>query len=223
MLLPARKLHPSRELTFDQLALVETLAIGCHATNRAAPRPGEQVLIIGAGPIGLSALEFVRLTGARPIVMDLQPGRLEFVRETMHVPDTITLLPGDEAGALARLDELTGGQLADVVIDATGNPRSMSAALACCAFAGRLVYVGITQDEVHFPHAPVFHRRELTILASRNALAADFQRIIALIEQGQLDTRPWITHGAPFADVVRVFESWLDPRSGVIKAIIQVT
>ena len=63
--LPARKLHVSRRLSFDQLALVETLAIGCHAVNRGAAQPGEHVLVIGAGPIGLSAVEFARLSGAR--------------------------------------------------------------------------------------------------------------------------------------------------------------
>src|ERR1700745_572867 len=68
--LPARKLHVSRSLSFEQLALVETLAIGCHATFRAAPQPDESVLIIGAGPIGLATLEFVKLTGAKIIMLD---------------------------------------------------------------------------------------------------------------------------------------------------------
>src|SRR5437870_4852988 len=67
-LLPARKLHPSRKLALEHLALVETLAIGCHAVNRGNPQPGESVLIIGVGPIGLATLEFVKLSGAQSIV-----------------------------------------------------------------------------------------------------------------------------------------------------------
>src|SRR5438093_1471709 len=118
MILPARKLHLSRKLTFDQLALVETLAIGCHAINRGNPRPGENVLVIGAGPIGLSVVEFARLSGARTLVMDMNDQRLDFVRERMGVTDTI-LTTGD-GEELKRLDELTKGQLADVVVDATG-------------------------------------------------------------------------------------------------------
>src|SRR5207237_2211552 len=86
---PARKLHISRKLRFDQLALVETLAIGCHAVNRGNPQPGEHVLVIGAGPIGLSVVEFAKLSGARTIVMDMNAQRLAFVREKMDVPDTI--------------------------------------------------------------------------------------------------------------------------------------
>src|ERR1051325_8638913 len=119
MILPARKLHPSAKLTFEQLALVETLAIGCHAVNRGEPKASEHVLVIGAGPIGLSAIELARLSGAQTIVMDMNEQRLACVREKMRVPDTI-LAKGDSE-ELKRLTDLTNGQLADVVIDATGS------------------------------------------------------------------------------------------------------
>ncbi len=219
-LIPARKLHSSVELNFEQLALVETLAIGCHAVNRGRPAPNEHVLVIGAGPIGLSAVEFSRLSGARTIVMDMNEARLDFVRLRMRIPDTIvTCNDGEE---LKRLMELTNGQLADVVIDATGSPRSMSQALNYCAFGGRLVYVGITQDVVSFPHAPVMHRHELSVLASRNALPDDFTRIIKLIEDGRLDTGPWITHHADFDGMIEAFSTWIQPETGVIKAIVKV-
>jgi alcohol dehydrogenase len=177
---PARKLHKSTTLTFEQLALVETLAIGCHAVNRGNPQHGDSVLIIGAGPIGLSTIEFVKLSGARTIVLDLNQQRLDFCKSVMRVDETI---PGN-GSALEELKRATDGSLAQVVIDATGSNKSMADALSFCAFTGRLVYVGITQQEVTFPHAPVMHRRELTLLASRNALPDDFTRIIRLIEEG---------------------------------------
>src|SRR5437899_1638973 len=138
MILPARKLHLSRKLTFEQLALVETLAIGCHAINRGNPRPGENVLVIGAGPIGLSVVEFAKLSGAKTIVMDMNYQRLAFVRERMGVSHTI-LAKGD-GEEMKRLSELTEGRLADVVVDATASNQSMSHALNNCAFAGRLGY-----------------------------------------------------------------------------------
>lgn len=219
-IVPARKLHASATLAFEQLALVETLAIGCHAVNRGAPTPQEHVLVIGAGPIGLSAIEFARISGARTIVMDVAENRLAFVRERMGIPDTIAVR--DEAADLARLSELTQGQLADVVIDATGSHRSMSTAMRYCAFAGRLVYVGITQQELTFPHAPLVHRRELTLLASRNALTADFTRIISLIEQGRINTQPWISHRTGFDQVIDAFPSYLKPETGVIKAMVHI-
>jgi alcohol dehydrogenase len=217
---PARKLHPSPRLSPAQNALVETLAIGCHAIDRAAPKPGDTVLIIGAGPIGLSALEFAKVAGARVIVMDMVPTRLDFVRTAMGVTDTLlaTGTPDDEE----QVSRITDGRMCEVVVDATGSAASMGAALAVCSFGGRLVYVGITQGEVAFPHAPVMHRRELTILASRNALSRDFSRIIGLIEDGTIDTRPWITHRLSFAELPAAFPGLLSPASGVIKAVVEM-
>ena len=217
---PARKLHPSPRLTHAQNALVETLAIGCHALDRAAPGPDDTTLVIGAGPIGLAAVEFARLSGGRVIVMDRVPARLEFVRTRLGVADTV--LAADPTAAEEAVRGLTGGDLCGVVVDATGSAESMARALTLAGWGGRVVYVGITAGEIVFPHAPVMHRRELSILASRNAVAGDFRRIIGLIETGRIDTRPWITHEIPFADTIRVFPSLLEPDRGVIKAVVTV-
>ena len=220
IVLPARKLHLANRLAPEQCALVETLAIGCHAVNRGNPKPGENVLVIGAGPIGLSVIEFVKLSGGRTIVMDMNQKRLDFCREKMGVRDTIfTFADGKE---LETLGSFTSGELADVVIDATGSNKSMSNALNYSAFAGRVVYVGITQQEVTFPHAPVMHRRELTLMGSRNALPPDFTRIIKLIEEGKIDTRPWISHQSSFSELIANFPSYTRPETGVIKAVVTV-
>jgi len=216
-LVPARKLHVSRKLTFEQLALVETLAIGCHAVERSALKAHESCLIIGAGPIGLATLEFVKLTGAKTIVLDMNETRLEFCRRVMGVQHTVRLSDNAEP----ELRALTDGHLPDVVIDATGNVGSMSNAFGLITHAGRLVFVGITTEEVHFRH-PIFHKPEGTLLCSRNALSADFTRIIGLIEAGQIDTRPWITHRASFDELIDVFPSYTRPETGVIKAVVEV-
>ncbi len=215
----ADKLHPSSQLSFEQLALVETLAIGCHATDRAAPQEDDHVLVIGAGPIGLATLEFVRLTGARITVMDMVESRLEFCRRNYGIESTIRFGSGDE---IEQMRAATGGDLFAAVIDATGNSKSMSTAVQYLAPTGTLVYVGITTDELQFAH-PLMHRPEATIKASRNALPADFKRIIQLIEDGVIDTDPWITHRTTFDRVIDEFESFTDPDSGVIKAIIDVS
>lgn len=217
--LPARKLHPSPSLSHEQNALVETLAIGCHAIDRAAASANETVLVIGAGPIGLSVLEFARLAGSRVIVMDRLPERLAFVRDRMGVADTIEA-SGDVDRDAEVVSRITDGRLAEVVVDASGSHVSMSTSLAYCSFGGRLIYVGITQQDLTFPHAPLVHRRELSILASRNARSADFSRIIGLIAAGHIDTRPWITHRLPFDEVITEFPSLLEPTAGTIKAVI---
>ena len=220
LVLPARKVHPAPGLSPDQAALVETLAIGCHAVDRSGAKPGENVLVIGAGPIGLSALEFVKLSGARPIVADLSEYRLRFVRERMGVPDTVAFGGGEDD--MRRVLDLTGGDRADVVIDATGHHGSMVRSFEFAASGGRVVYVGITQQNIEFSQAPIFHRRELSVLASRNALPRDFARIIALIGAGEIETGPWITHHADFEDVPQRFPDWLSPEANVLKAIIHV-
>lgn len=216
-LIRAEKLHPSAKLAYEQLALVETLAIGCHAVNRGNPVKGESCLVIGAGPIGLATIEFARLSGAKTIVLDMNQQRLDFCKDVMGVDETILLGENVEQD----LRDVTNGDLPDVVIDATGHNGSMSNAFGYVAPTGRLVYVGITTSDVTFKH-PVFHRPEGTLLCSRNALPGDFTRIIKLIEDGEINTDPWITHRVAFADVPRDFESYTKPETGVIKAIIEV-
>jgi alcohol dehydrogenase len=216
---PARKLHVSTKLTLDQLALVETLAIGCHAVNRGNPQPGEHVLVIGAGPIGLSVIEFVKLSGAVTTVLDLNPQRLDFCRRVMGVDHTVQAQA--DGSDLEQIRAITDGSLPTVVIDATGSSRSMCNAFNFVGHTGRLVFVGIVTDEIRFPD-PLLHRREMTVFASRNALPEDFDRIIGLIESGKIDTRPWITHRTKFDDLIANFPSYTKPETGVIKAIVEV-
>jgi alcohol dehydrogenase len=219
-LIQADKLHPSATLSYEQLALVETLAIGCHATDRGNPKTGDHVLIIGAGPIGLATLEFTRLTGATVTVMDMVPSRLEFCRQKYGIQNLI-LFKGD-GSELEQMNEFTQGDMYFVVTDATGNKHSMSSAMKYVAHSGSLVYVGITTEEITFTH-PSLHRPEMTLKASRNAVPDDFTRIIRLIEDGTIDTTPWITHRTPFQNMVAEFESFTKPETGVIKAIIDVS
>lgn len=218
-LIRADKLHPSASLSFEQLALVETLGIGCHACDRGAPTRDDHVLIIGAGPIGLATLEFTRLTGATITVMDMVESRLEFCRDTYGVAHTIQFT-GD-GSEIDQMNRITGGDRYAVVTDATGHQGSMSTALKYVAHTGALVYVGITTAEVSFPH-PALHKPEMSIRASRNALPADFGRIIRLIEDGTIDTAPWVTHRTSFDEVIGEFETFTKPESGVIKAVIEV-
>jgi len=219
-LIRADKLHSSDQLSYEQLALVETLAIGCHACDRGAPREGDHVLIIGAGPIGLATLEFTRLTGATVTVMDLVPSRLEFCERQYGVAHTV--LASNDGREHEQMLDITGGAMYSVVTDATGHAGSMSNALSYVAHTGTLVYVGITTGEVKFNH-PVLHRPEMTLKASRNAMPADFRRIIGLIEDGTIDTDAWITHRTPWGEMIERFESYTRPETGVIKAIVEVT
>lgn len=212
----ARKLHKSAKLSYDQLALVETLGIGAHAVERADVKAEDFVLVIGAGPIGLSVIQFVLARGAKLAVMDMSAARLEFCQKQLGVVHAFS--PG--ADVPAQLRALGGGDLPTVVIDATGNPKSMAGTFDLPAHGGRIVFVGLFQGEVTF-NDPNFHRRELTLLASRNALPGTFRDIINLIEAGRVDTTPWITHRCTLADIPARFPEFAG-NPAVIKTVIDV-
>ena len=214
---PAVKLHRSDTLTLEQLALVETMGIGAHAVERACLQAGEFALVIGAGPIGLAVIQFAQLAGATVIVMDINQDRLDFCRHQFKVDWTIAA--GKEA--TTRLREITSNDMPTAVFDATGNRQSMIHAFDLVAHSGRLILVGLMLGDVTF-HDPDAHRRELTLLCSRNATAANFQRIISLMESGEIDTTPWITHRASMTSMIDAFPSWIDPKNRVIKAMVDI-
>jgi 2-desacetyl-2-hydroxyethyl bacteriochlorophyllide A dehydrogenase len=214
--IPITKLHRSETLSWEQLALVETLGIGAHAVERARLEAGEFALVVGAGPIGLSVIQFAQLAGARVVVMDVNEARLEFCRRHLGVGDT--LAAGETA--LAQLEAITDGDLPTAVFDATGSPASMTQSFRYVAHGGRLVLVGLCQADISF-HDPEFHRREMTLLATRNSTHREFQQIIRLMEEGRIDTEPWITHHVPCDEMPAAFPTWLEPASGVIKAMVE--
>jgi 2-desacetyl-2-hydroxyethyl bacteriochlorophyllide A dehydrogenase len=198
---PTVKLHASTVLSYEQLALVETLAIGAHAVERAELPRDEFVLVIGAGPIGLSVIPFARAAGARVAVMDTSAARLDLCRSVWGVEHAID---AQSPSAEAQVLEAGGGDLPGVVFDATGNPQSMSAAFRWPCAGGRLVFVGLVQGDISF-NDPDFHRRELTLLATRNAQPESFRSIIKAVESGRIDTSPWITHRIGLGDVPEQF------------------
>ena len=218
-ILPARKLHPSTKMTMEQLALVETLAIGCNCVNRSASKEGDKALVIGAGPIGMAAIEFLKVAKTEITVMDMNEKRLEFCKEKLGVDHTVVFKNDDTE--VDRLREVNGGELPVTVIDATGSHISMSNAFQYVSFTGQVLYVGITTQELSFKHVSM-HRPELTIKASRNAVPADFTRIISLIEEGVIDTDPWLSHQASYDDFIGEFTNWLKPETGVIKAVLHM-
>jgi 2-desacetyl-2-hydroxyethyl bacteriochlorophyllide A dehydrogenase len=215
LVVPTNKLHPSSKLSLEELALVETLGIGCHAVARGQLKAGEEVLVIGAGPIGLSVLPFVQAGGGKLIVADVSESRLNFCRQWAKVDRVIDA----RQEMLAALQQMTNGDLPTLVFDATGNPQSMANAFNLVAPGGRLVFVGLFQGDLAF-NDPNFHRRELTILATRNALPQDFCHIIDLIEHQRIETGPWITHRVGHRGLTDVFPKWLAPDANVLKAMV---
>ncbi len=214
--IPACKLHRSSILNYDQLALVETLGIGAHAVERAEIRPDDFILVIGAGPIGLSVIQFALVTGATLAVLDVSESRLAFCHKQLGVKHTIS-----SCDIPAQLRAIGHGELPTIIIDATGNADSMRATFEFAAHGGRIVFVGLFQGDVTF-NDPNFHRRELTLCASRNATPQTFAEIVRLVETGRIDTNPWITHRFPLAETPIIFPTQIAGNSAVIKAIVEI-
>ncbi len=214
---PSYALLHGNALSFDELALVEPLAIGAHAVRRAAVSPDEFVLVIGAGPIGLGTMEFARIAGGKVIALDINEGRLSFCKDKLHIPFVVNA----KDDVMKILQEITNGDMPTVVIDATGSLAAINNAFQYLAHGGRYVLVGLQKEPLSFSH-PEFHKREATLMSSRNATSIDFEHVMLNMKQGIVKPATYITHRTKFGSVKDEFASWLNPATGVIKAMVEM-
>jgi len=215
---PSYSLVHGEGLSYDELALVEPLAIGAHGVRRARVQPGEFVLVVGAGPIGLGTMEFARIAGAKVIALDVNEKRLQFCQDKLGIDYIVNVLEGDTA---AKLAAITNGDMPTVVIDATGSLKAINTAFQYMAHGARYVLIGLRKGEICFSH-PEFHKREATLMSSRNATREDFEHVVSSMKNKEVDPASYITHRVPFENVKDEFEKWLDPSEGVIKAMVSV-
>jgi 2-desacetyl-2-hydroxyethyl bacteriochlorophyllide A dehydrogenase len=213
---PAHLVMPANELTLDQIALIEPLAIGSHAVERADIKPEDIVLVIGAGPIGIGTVAMALLKSSNVLVMDMNQNRLDFIKQKF--PSIQTILLDDKVEA--TLLDLLNGDLPTVILDATGNKASMEMCLDYIAQSGTIVYIGLFIGDISF-HDPLFHRKEITLKASRNALQSDFEKLIPLLKSGTVKVDDLITHRLPFSTLHENFTKLYLPEEKVIKAVIE--
>ena len=212
---PQAYVKKAEGITLEQAAMVEFLAIGAHAVRRAAVAAEQKVLVVGAGPIGIGVALFSKLRGASVTVLDGRADRLAFCADLIGVASTVTL----SETSTDELDRLTGGDFFDVVFDATGNPRAMESGFAYVAHGGTYVLVSIVAADIRFSD-PEFHKREMTLMGSRNATAEDFATVVEAMRAGLVPTQALHTHSSSLAELPEAFPGWLDPAAGVIKAIV---
>jgi 2-desacetyl-2-hydroxyethyl bacteriochlorophyllide A dehydrogenase len=214
---PIDHLVKTNNLTLDQTAVIEPLSISAHAVRRADVKKDEWVLVIGAGPIGLGLMSIAKQHGAKVIAMDINDDRLTFCEKWAKVDKTINALENP----LESLSEMTQGDFPTIVFDATGSQQSMNQAIEYVAHGGKLVYVGLTKNDIIFPH-PKFHSKEMTLMGSRNATMDDFQYVIENLENGGIDIEEYVTHRCTFDQFTACFEEWLSPDSEIIKGVIEL-
>ena len=213
---PSSSLVHGDGLSFDELALVEPLSIGAHSIRRANVQPGEWVLVVGAGPIGLGVMEFARIAGGRVIALDVNTSRLAFCHRQLGVDHTLL---ATEPNVTEQLATITNGDMPTVVMDATGSLKAVNNAFQYMAHGARFVLVGLQRGDISVNH-PEFHKREGTLMSSRNATRADFEQVIGAMKQGHVNPTTYITHRVAFGQVRDEFAGWLDPANGVIKAMV---
>jgi threonine dehydrogenase-like Zn-dependent dehydrogenase len=204
-------------LSLDQAAMIEFLSIGAHAVRRAQVAAGQRVLVVGAGPIGLAASLFCKLRGADVTTVDARQDRLDFSVNALGVDRSVLLSPQTRDTLSAQ----TGGEFFDVVFDATGNPKAMETGFGYVAHGGTYALISVVTADITFSD-PEFHRRETTLLACRNATLEDFETVISAMRAGQVPTLAFGSHRAALEELPDRLPQWMDPASGVIKAIIEI-
>jgi 2-desacetyl-2-hydroxyethyl bacteriochlorophyllide A dehydrogenase len=215
--LPERNVVAADGISLDEAAMVEFLAIGAHAVRRASPARTDRILVVGAGPIGIGCMNFARLTGAHVTALDMREDRLAFCREKLSIDSTIKVGPD----AKAAMSAATNGDFYDVVIDATGNAKAMMAGFEYVAHGGAYVFVSIVLDQISFSD-PEFHKRETTLLGSRNATPEDFVTVMEAMRAGHIPTGALVTHRARLDEAPTQFAEWIRPEAGVIKALLEI-
>lgn len=211
---PAQNVVATGDIALDDAAMIEFLAIGAHGIRRGQVGPRDRVLVTGAGPIGMSAIIFAKARGAHVTVMDMRADRLAFACDRLGA-DLGLVAGGDQAAHLAA------GEGFDVVIDATGAAPAIEQGFAYLAHGGRYVLLSVVRQDIRFSD-PEFHKREATLIASRNAQAQDFAEVVAQMRAGAVPTRALNTHRGPLTEGVRLIPDWSRPEAGVIKAILDL-
>jgi 2-desacetyl-2-hydroxyethyl bacteriochlorophyllide A dehydrogenase len=214
---PEANVAPADGVTLDQAAMIEFLAIGAHAVRRGDPRSGDRILVVGAGPIGIGCILFAALEGGSVTALDMRQDRLDFCRRQLGVDHTVAAGPN----AAEALSALTSGDFFDIVIDATGNAKSMMAGLNYVAHGGTYVLVSVVRASICFAD-PEFHKRETSLLASRNATPEDFSKVIDAMRHGLVPTEALVTHRVSLDEAPGSFPIWVKPETGVIKALIEI-
>jgi L-gulonate 5-dehydrogenase len=220
---PAVNLHRLPEdMDLDTAVLAEPLTVACQAVFRSGVMAGDKVIIFGAGPIGLLALQVVTsYLGAAALVVDVLSQRLKLA-EKLGAAATVDVSgwtgPGTSPALIHAVKDWTEGDMAAVAIEATGHPASTTAAIDCLGHAGRLSLVGwnkapITVDTVQLM------RKELDVYGSRNSCHM-FPRAISILAGGGIDTQTMISHRFPMSKAVEAMDLMSNKQSTALKVIL---
>jgi 2-desacetyl-2-hydroxyethyl bacteriochlorophyllide A dehydrogenase len=210
---PSENLYAADGLTPLQAAMVEFLAIGAHAVRRSEVTSGDTVLMTGVGPIGIGAALFARFKGAHVTLLDLSTERLAMAADKFGFDSGHT-----SADAAIKA---TDGEGYDVLFDATGYGGAIEAGFPAVAHGGSYVLVSVVKDDITF-NDPEFHKREMRLIGSRNALKADFDWVMSAFRDNLIDADALCSNVISLDDLTTAFGELAAGRAGLIKAIVQL-
>ncbi len=214
--IPYDKIFTNDKLSLQELVLVEPMSVGYHGANRGEVRETDTVLLIGCGTIGMGALCATVRKGATVIAMDIDDAKLEIAKNF----GAAYVINSKKENALSRIKELTRNEGVNVVIEAVGNPATFVLALEAVSFAGRVISIGYSKEEVHF-NSQLIVRKELNIYGSRNALRV-FPSVIQMFERKEKPYLNLITRTFSFDQVPEAFKYWDENPGMVTKILIDV-
>lgn len=217
IVMPIERVYPGRGLTAEQLALVEPFTISYHAVSRAEIKPSDNVLVVGAGPIGLFALISAKLKGAKVYVADILDGRLDMAKDfgADGVINTKELNIQDES------NKITGGNGFDVCIEACGLSDTFLACIDCSAFAANIILIGNGKKETTFLHS-ILLKKELNVFGSRNSYAKDFEDVIQIISTGKVDVIKMVSKIYTIDNADEAFKALANNDGSLAKVLVKM-
>jgi 2-desacetyl-2-hydroxyethyl bacteriochlorophyllide A dehydrogenase len=214
---PWEKVLKAPKLNGLELAMVEPLTVGFHAAKRGRITNSDKVMVLGCGMIGAGAIAGSVIRGATVTAVDIDDHKLRLA----HRLGARFTINTSNADLHKEVDAITGGEGPDVVIEAAGRPATYQSAVNIVAFAGRVVCIGYASEDVKFA-TPLFVKKELDILGSRNAAREDFRSVISYLEKGQFPLEETITRKVKPAEAAGALAAWADDPGKVMKIILDM-
>lgn len=217
IVMPVERIYEGKGLSAKELALVEPFTISYHALHRAPVKPGDKVLVVGAGPIGLFALLAAKAQGAEVYVADVLDGRLE---KALHFGADGVINSGKNNIADEAM-KITDGNGFDVCVEACGLSVTFLACIDCAAFAANIILIGNGKKETTFLHS-ILLKKELNVFGSRNSYASDFKAVIDLLADGKVNVMDMVSAVYPIDKAADAFKALAENDGSLAKVLIQI-
>lgn len=219
--MPVERIYDGKGLSPRTLALIEPFCISYHGVTRGQVKPGDKVLVVGAGTIGVLAAVAAKAKGAEVTICDVAPEKLDYAYQTFGLAHK--LLNASPEAFAAGVAELTQGNGYDVTIEAVGMPETFQNCIDAACFGGRLVLIGVSKRNINDFFFTIIQKKELNIFGSRNALKSDFLELIELVRSGAVDLEKIVTNEYAWTDAPQAFAEFSANAGKMLKVVLNFT